>query len=734
MEKKQKQNKKRFNISFISLVASVVMFFLVDTQITIDIVLIWMLLSFIGLCIFGFMYLKNSVAELLKQRRDRIISHSTKGKESNNEYECQNCKKILKHAHIFNSKDYLEILAGFVCPNCGFQVYPHFRDTVRQKQSKAWEYWFISALVVFATVGLMSVFPWGVITFLVCIAVIASVVLFAWCLICSMFNPKIEALDKQFKNGDTLQIPNGVTLLIDNLIKNQGIHFNRFLSYQALENSIDIDESLKNTLPEYVKQRIIETGKGDLECLIDESVSTVKKLIFDDYHADMAVIDEEIAQLYKFIPAKINVLRNALEPAPNEISTKAELREEMQYNLIAVNNFYSIQIAEAKKILDFGVKEYCQYNFEDDIKTLENLKYYPDFKVDFDLSDYQEKYNSDQKEAVEFFVSRVLNSSAYPIYIQKEFELEYNPDNGVLALNYKLPNQTDVPNISEVSYIAAKNDFKVTKLKEKELNELYDNILYQIVLRTNFEIFKSDSANHIKAIVFNGWLQYIDKSDGLQKTGCILSMQACKDDFLEINLKNVEPKQCFKRFRGISSSALYNMIPVSPIINLNRYDKRFVEGYEVLKNIEVNSNLGIMPWQDFENLVKELFEKEFNKDGDEVKITQESRDGGVDAIIYDNDYLRGGKIVVQAKRYNNVVGLSAVRDLFGTMEHERAMKGILITTSYYGLDAYEFVKDKPIKLLDGNDLLNMLHRHGYNFKINLEEAKQYFKEMNKEQA
>ena len=39
-----------------------------------------------------------------------------------------------------------------------------------------------------------------------------------------------------------------------------------------------------------------------------------------------------------------------------------------------------------------------------------------------------------------------------------------------------------------------------------------------------------------------------------------------------------------------------------------------------------------------------------------MKITQASKDGGVDAVAFDPDPIRGGKIVIQAKRYTNVVG------------------------------------------------------------------------------
>lgn len=96
-----------------------------------------------------------------------------------------------------------------------------------------------------------------------------------------------------------------------------------------------------------------------------------------------------------------------------------------------------------------------------------------------------------------------------------------------------------------------------------------------------------------------------------------------------------------------------------------------------------------------------MFEKEFSRIRGEVKITQASRDGGVDAVAYDNDPVRGGKIVIQAKRYAHTVGVSAVRDLYGTVQHEGAMKGILVTTASFGSDAYEFAKDKPLTLISG---------------------------------
>jgi restriction system protein len=165
------------------------------------------------------------------------------------------------------------------------------------------------------------------------------------------------------------------------------------------------------------------------------------------------------------------------------------------------------------------------------------------------------------------------------------------------------------------------------------------------------------------------------------------------------------------------------MAAVVPILKLNRIDDRFVPARDVIDNIDRAVNIAAIPWEEFEHLVREIFEKEFSTPGGEVKITRASRDHGVDAVAFDPDPIRGGKIVIQAKRYTNPVGVSAVRDLYGTIINEGANRGILVTTSVYGPDSYDFAKDKPITLLNGGHLLHLLEKHGHPARIDLQEAK-----------
>ena len=80
-------------------------------------------------------------------------------------------------------------------------------------------------------------------------------------------------------------------------------------------------------------------------------------------------------------------------------------------------------------------------------------------------------------------------------------------------------------------------------------------------------------------------------------------------------------------------------------------------------------------------------------------------------MAFDHRPIFGGKVIIQAKRYRHTVDVSAVRDLFGTLQNEGASKGILVTTSGYGPASYQFAAGKPLELLDGSNLLALLAEH-----------------------
>lgn len=334
-------------------------------------------------------------------------------------------------------------------------------------------------------------------------------------------------------------------------------------------------------------------------------------------------------------------------------------------------------------------------------------------------SDYIEK----DPQAVIDYCEIVLSNSVYPDNFPRDWIVDFDDETGILVVEYRIPSLADTPTLKEVKYIATRDTFEEVRLKESAINSLYDSIVYQISLRTVHELFGADSINALKAIVFNGWVNYISAATGTEIRACIVSLHVNPQDFSKINLAAVEPKACFRALKGVGSSQLHAMAPVQPLIQLDRTDSRFVASVDVAQRLDKGTNLAAIGWEEFEHLIREIFQREFSSNGGEVKVTQASRDGGVDAVAFDPDPIRGGKIVIQAKRYTNTVDVSAVRDLYGTVMNEGATKGILVTTSNFGPDAYNFAKDKPLTLMNGNNLLFLLSKHGHQARIDLAEAK-----------
>lgn len=330
-----------------------------------------------------------------------------------------------------------------------------------------------------------------------------------------------------------------------------------------------------------------------------------------------------------------------------------------------------------------------------------------------EINEWKKRFEEGKQDAVERYIKVVLENSKYPKDFEKDYEIEYKENEKILVISYNLPNTDKISKTEGYKYIKSKNEIRPVEMKKVVYEEFYENIIFNITLRTIHEIFESTSEDIIEMVVFNGFVTGIDKSNGKEFTNCIISLQVNRKEFEDINLANIEPKECVKALKGLFAGKLAQLAPVKPIMNLDREDRRFIESKEILDNMGAENNLAEMPWEDFEHLVREVFAKEFSKDGAEVNVTQSSRDGGVDAIAFDPDPIRGGKFVIQAKRYNNVVPISAVRDLYGTMINEGATKGILVTTSYFGTDSQNFVKDKPLTLIDGQNLIYMMKKYGY---------------------
>jgi restriction system protein len=142
--------------------------------------------------------------------------------------------------------------------------------------------------------------------------------------------------------------------------------------------------------------------------------------------------------------------------------------------------------------------------------------------------------------------------------------------------------------------------------------------------------------------------------------------------------------------------AMFLLIP-APIAALNSWRKRRL--LDSQKGIDSIRALG---WGEFEELVGEAYRRRGYR---VIENTAAGPDEGIDLVLKKG----GSLILVQCKHWkSSKVGVNIVRELFGVMTAKHATSGILITSGVFTQEAKNFGADKPIDLVDGTRLLQLI--------------------------
>ena len=319
----------------------------------------------------------------------------------------------------------------------------------------------------------------------------------------------------------------------------------------------------------------------------------------------------------------------------------------------------------------------------------------------------QRDFAAGAPDAVVTYFTLVLESSAYPDDFPQHAKVAYVPESKQLVVEYDLPPFEIVPEVGAYKYAKTKDEITETMRPATQRKALYTSVVAQVTLRTLHELFEADRTRHAETIVFNGYVDTIDKGTGRPARICLVTVRTTRDSFTQLDLSRVDPAACLKVLNATLSKSPAELAPVRPVLEFTMVDPRFVQETDVLSGLDQRPNLMELTPSEFESLITNLFQAM----GLETRLTQASRDGGVDCVAFDPRPIFGGKVVIQAKRYKHTVGVSAVRDLFGTMQNEGASKGILVTTSGYGKASFDFAEGKPLELLSGSNLLYLLAEH-----------------------
>jgi restriction system protein len=335
--------------------------------------------------------------------------------------------------------------------------------------------------------------------------------------------------------------------------------------------------------------------------------------------------------------------------------------------------------------------------------------------------------SGDSETVVEYFSAVLYASTAWPEGFPRQVSAAYDRGARALVLDWDLPGYDVVPDVKGVKYLPSTDQEKEVERPVTQRRALYRGVLAQCVLLAVRELFVADGfgsdafgsdgfgsdgfgpaggggGRALDRVVLNGFVEGVDPATGVPGRICVASVAVDRPVFDGLNLELVGAVECVTGpLAGRLSAKPEERVAVPPLLAPEQVGAGVVshgDGEE--------PDLLAMDPIAFEHLVAELFRAR----GLQAVTTQRSNDGGVDVQALDPDPISGGSIVVQVKRYRNTVPPSAVRDLFGTVQDAGANKGVLVTTSKFGPGSYAFANGKPLTLIAGTELVELLRQHG----------------------
>ena len=319
-------------------------------------------------------------------------------------------------------------------------------------------------------------------------------------------------------------------------------------------------------------------------------------------------------------------------------------------------------------------------------------------------------FHEHDRFAVSRYVQIVLDRSPYPGGFPSKRHAGYVPESSLLAVEWYLPTFDIIPEHKSYRHVKTRKAVEPVARPPADAQRLYNAVIAQVAVRTVREVFTVTPADMVSTVVFNGHVNTIDPATGRRIQPPLISMRATREKFDELVLTEprFDPVASIKRhFFAAISLHPEELKPVDPVMPFSRADPRAVEAIDVISSLDQRPNLLDLTSREFESFIQNLFTK-MGYDTDQYRS---SGDGGIDCMAYKRDPVAPMKIAVQAKLYTKTVQPTHVRDLYGTMQHEGATLGIMITTSGYGPASEDFANGKPLHLIDGHGLISICQEH-----------------------
>lgn len=369
-------------------------------------------------------------------------------------------------------------------------------------------------------------------------------------------------------------------------------------------------------------------------------------------------------------------------------------------NIIAIN----------KKLKENDINKVLTYNRP--VSSFEKATALIKEKKDV-INGFIDKYKDDIFALIESLDANVFsfNGCLYSSLVGNRISDIYVSNDGFYSNGYKSTDKS----IEEVLFFAKGLKSRIQNIWEDK--DSLDTIIYivikNVVIKYYANFYKSNYGQNTILEFCNAILEIKETELTLYKMAYICNYILDKDISLpihttynklssEIGQTLFELKQQRKEaklFRNSENPNSESVVNESSIKQTN-VDTKVNIAITKDKEIALIDTIDQMSGEEFEKYIGNYFKNL----GYKVIVTQLSGDFGVDIII-ENEFV---KIGVQAKRYTNTVGNSAIQEIVAGMKHYNLDKGMVITNNYFSRSAIELAKDNNIILWDRDTLIEKI--------------------------
>ncbi|MFK7892090.1 MAG: hypothetical protein AB8B63_14840 [Granulosicoccus sp.] len=166
------------------------------------------------------------------------------------------------------------------------------------------------------------------------------------------------------------------------------------------------------------------------------------------------------------------------------------------------------------------------------------------------IEKFKQGYENLDGPSVAKYVGEVLSRAKLPAYFPRYLSIHYIPELKALSLKIKLLHPDNLPTDITVPKTVTGDEIKAVPLSASDREVLYANLVRVHMVRTLHAAVASDTADAIKHLVVNGFVDTVDLKTGDDIQPTIASLHATKNNLLTMRLDRDEVAECYDGLAG----------------------------------------------------------------------------------------------------------------------------------------------------------------------------------------